>query len=73
MENSKQSAQHTPGPWKVEPTTKAGKKFFVVRELRNEKGHWAGLEFMKHANGGARHFPSVADARAAIAKATGSA
>lgn len=64
------SAQHTPGPWKVCDWN--GKSYTVYRMLMRA-GAPLDIERLTNANGNTKRFRSSAAARAAIAKATGSA
>jgi hypothetical protein len=73
MANS-MSAQHTPGPWVVQMLTKPQpRRFHVARQV--EDGTWSSphWEQLRDADGACARFETSDDARAAIAKATGSA
>jgi hypothetical protein len=60
------SAQHTPGPWGIEPQPGGG--WIAVRINFSSPGNFDRLPAV-----GAGQFRTEAEARAAIAKATGSA
>jgi hypothetical protein len=68
------SAQHTPGPWFVEPCTEGpGCGMWSVARWNPVAEPGYDYESMVDAHGGEALFDSPAEARAAIAKATGSA
>lgn len=65
------STQHTPGPWyPVQVSSATGSRWMVQRVMSREpRAH----EYIKASSGGAASFYTESEARAAIAKATGSA
>lgn len=61
------SAQHAPEPWRIERRLINGRRCILVL-----RGYGSGARYMTDASGRPQQF-TPAEARAAIAKATGSA
>jgi hypothetical protein len=65
------SAQHTPGPWKATLYRGYDTSYWTIS--RGNPKWMGGVEIMMNAQFNPRRFKTEAAARAAIAKATGSA